>query len=289
MKRWGEAFRFCKLAVPLLALPLLISACSYTPDWADPTEWFEDDETSVPTSNVDDGAEIPNLAEVPSEPRAVSSSEVRQQAVEGLTADSNAQYSDETLVAGSGLPEPQVPAPPSQNGQISSATSTAAVAAVPTVPSTIQPATVQPATIQPATIQPAPIQPAAQALPAYRPPQQSALAAVIYFGHGSAGLDSQDLEVLRGVVAAQRQRNADVMVVGHASARTGNTSQAQHQIANFNISLKRANSVAAALTKLGIASNRVRAEAYSDAQPVYHEFMPTGEAGNRRAEIFLLF
>jgi hypothetical protein len=28
-------------------------------------------------------------------------------------------------------------------------------------------------------------------------------------------------------------------------------------------------------------------DAISDAQPVYFEFMPTGEAGNRRAEIYL--
>jgi flagellar motor protein MotB len=29
------------------------------------------------------------------------------------------------------------------------------------------------------------------------------------------------------------------------------------------------------------------AEARADNQPVFHEFMPTGEAGNRRAEIYL--
>ena len=61
----------------------------------------------------------------------------------------------------------------------------------------------------------------------------------------------------------------------------------QHQLANFNVSIKRANSVASALNELGVDSNMLRAEALADSQPVYHEFMATGEAGNRRAEIFL--
>ena len=41
--------------------------------------------------------------------------------------------------------------------------------------------------------------------------------------------------------------------------------------------------------QLGAPSGSVRTEARADAQPVYHEFMPTGESGNRRAEIFLIF
>lgn len=280
MNRWGENLHFKTLMVPLLLLPLLLGGCS-VPNWADPTEWFGDDEAGIPDSNVDENAQIPNLAQVPSEPRVASSSEVRAQTAAGLAADrANAQYSDETLVAGGSLAQPQVPAAPSQSGQLTGAVP--ASPSVPTVPSTVQ----SPSAVQP---QVAAVPSTAPPAPTYSPPRQSVLAAVIFFGHGSAALDASDREVLRGVIASQRQRGAEIMVVGHASSRTGNASPAQHQVANFNISVKRANAIASALAKLGAPPGSVRTEARADAQPVYHEFMPTGESGNRRAEIFLIF
>ncbi len=115
------------------------------------------------------------------------------------------------------------------------------------------------------------------------------LTAVIYFGHGSSGLDSNDMKVLRDVVAIQRQNNARIIVVGHSSSRTGSTDAVSHRVANLETSLKRANAVASALTRLGVPKDQVVTEARSDNQPVFHEFMPTGEAGNRRAEIYLAY
>ena len=93
--------------------------------------------------------------------------------------------------------------------------------------------------------------------------------------------------MLSEVVALHRQRGGTIRVIGHASAHTGVTDQTKHRTANFEMSLKRANAVAAGLVALGAAKNEVRAEAKGDAQPIFHEFMPTGEAGNRRTEIFL--
>ncbi len=119
------------------------------------------------------------------------------------------------------------------------------------------------------------------------PPVGTQLVAVIYFGHSSSRLDGKDRTVLRDVVALRRQRGGTIRVVGHASAHTGVTDQITHDLANFEMSLKRANSVAAELIALGAARDQVRAEARSDKQPIYHEFMSTGQAGNRRVEIFL--
>ncbi len=113
------------------------------------------------------------------------------------------------------------------------------------------------------------------------------LAAIIYFRHGSAALDAQDREILRDIAALQRLRSGKIRVVGHASAHPGTVTQVKHRLANFEISLKRANAVVAMLISLGVAREAVQGEAKGDAQPVYHEFMPTGEAGNRRTEIFL--
>jgi outer membrane protein OmpA-like peptidoglycan-associated protein len=113
------------------------------------------------------------------------------------------------------------------------------------------------------------------------------LVAVIYFGHSSSRLDGKDRAVLRDVVALSRQRGGVIRVVGHASALTGVSDQINHDLTNFEMSLKRSNSVAAALIALGAARDQVSSEARSDKQPVYHEFMTTGQAGNRRVEIFL--
>jgi outer membrane protein OmpA-like peptidoglycan-associated protein len=113
------------------------------------------------------------------------------------------------------------------------------------------------------------------------------LVAVIYFGHSSSRLDGKDRAVLRDVVALRRQSGGTIRVLGHASAHTSVTDQIRHDLTNFEMSLKRANAVAAALVALGVARDRVWAEARSDKQPIYHEFMSTGQAGNRRVEIFL--
>jgi flagellar motor protein MotB len=113
------------------------------------------------------------------------------------------------------------------------------------------------------------------------------LAAIIFFGHGSADLDARDRSVLRDVAALQQQRGGRLRLVGHSSSRTQNSTPDEHQLANFDMSLARAEAVQEALLALGVESDVVQAEAVGDAEPVYHEFMPSGEAGNRRVEIFL--
>ncbi len=115
------------------------------------------------------------------------------------------------------------------------------------------------------------------------------LIGVIYFEHGSIGLDGNDRDVLRQVASLAKQSGAGLQVVGHASARTGAIDAVRHQMANFQVSLSRANRVAEALIGLGSPRDRVSVSAQADSRPVYHEFMPTGEAGNRRVEIYLRY
>jgi outer membrane protein OmpA-like peptidoglycan-associated protein len=62
---------------------------------------------------------------------------------------------------------------------------------------------------------------------------------------------------------------------------------AQHQEANQRISEARANAVAQELMKLGVPLGAIRASAAGDSQPLYTEVAPTGEAGNRRVEVYL--
>jgi outer membrane protein OmpA-like peptidoglycan-associated protein len=55
----------------------------------------------------------------------------------------------------------------------------------------------------------------------------------------------------------------------------------------FQKSQARANAVAQALIRAGVPASKVIVEAVGDSQPIYYESMPRGEAGNRRAEIFV--
>jgi flagellar motor protein MotB len=111
--------------------------------------------------------------------------------------------------------------------------------------------------------------------------------AVIYFRHGSAKLQARDRTVLRDVVELYERRDRDLRVVGHASSRTAAMDPIAHRMANFDTSLARAQAVVDALVSLGVPRGDIQLEARGDNEPVYHEFMPTGEAGNRRTEIFL--
>lgn len=113
------------------------------------------------------------------------------------------------------------------------------------------------------------------------------LAAIIFFGHGSAELDAGDRRVIADVATLQRERGASLRVVGHASSRTHNATPEEHQLANVEMSAARADAVLRELLRLGVPAEAARAESIGDAEPVYHEFMPSGEAGNRRVEIFL--
>jgi outer membrane protein OmpA-like peptidoglycan-associated protein len=257
-----------RLAAVVLVLPLFLAGCSVVPDWADPTEWFEDDGPSRRPDTASGGAEpIPSLDSVPDKTREISTPEDRAEDVQALqAAHSAARYSEETLSA----PPLVTSAGPE--------TSTASVG-------TAVVATAQPPAPSAAGGLPAP---RASAFVPLRPERQE-VAAVVYFAHSSTALDRNDLAVLAGVASLQRERGADVKVVGHASSRTTVANAAEHQIANFSVSLARADSVRRALTGMGVPGSIITTEAVGDRQPVYHEFMPTGEAGNRRVEVYFVY
>ncbi len=63
----------------------------------------------------------------------------------------------------------------------------------------------------------------------------------------------------------------------------------QHALVNFDVSLRRAHTVADELIRLGVPAQVLYIGAVSDTEPVYFEWMPSGEAGNRRAEVFIEF
>ena len=114
-------------------------------------------------------------------------------------------------------------------------------------------------------------------------------AASIPFLSGSSTLNSSGRAALKQVVRLHREFGGHVRVIGHASRRTRDMDLNSHSWVNFQISLDRATAVSMELTRLGVPALAVLVDARSDNEPVSYEYMPAGEAENRRADVFIEF
>ena len=119
--------------------------------------------------------------------------------------------------------------------------------------------------------------------------QNSYQVATILFPNGSSRVGKRDRRVLRQVIAQYRKVGGRLRIVGHASRRTVTNDPVLHKMTNFQVSAARAERVAKELVKMGVNANKLFVGSVSDRVPRYYEYMPSGEAGNRRAEIFIDF
>ncbi len=110
--------------------------------------------------------------------------------------------------------------------------------------------------------------------------------ATILVPKGSAELDARDRRILGDVFRLHRQRGGKLRVIGHASHHTRNLDPVKHKMVNHRISVARADSVARELIRRGVRADDISVDARADSEPIYYEIMPSGEAGNRRAEIY---
>jgi outer membrane protein OmpA-like peptidoglycan-associated protein len=113
--------------------------------------------------------------------------------------------------------------------------------------------------------------------------------AVVYFTGDGVALSKAAHAQVRAAVSAFKANGGQgsIRVIGHSSSRTGNMSVEKHLETIFAKSQARANAVAQDLIRQGVPAAKVLIDAVGDSQPVYYESMPKGEAGNRRAEIFV--
>jgi outer membrane protein OmpA-like peptidoglycan-associated protein len=298
-----------------LALPLWLAACSL-PGWIDPAEWFSGPAVPperIAAAGVAEPGPYPALGSMPEAPPRPSPQHQRNQWTRGLVADRElASYTDAGPPPGEAaaerpapprapaprpavrpVPAPAVsarpvppgpaPAPPPRTATPAGAPQT--VALPPVAPPPVAPPLVAPPGAEPAS-GPEPAQPSAPAEPAGRA-GRGELVGVIYFLDGSTRVDARDRRVLGDIVLLQQQRGGVIRVVGHASRRPKSPDPAAHRLANFALSLDRARNVALALGELGAGAGDLQVVAASDSEPIYDESQPTGEAGNRRVEIFL--
>jgi outer membrane protein OmpA-like peptidoglycan-associated protein len=111
--------------------------------------------------------------------------------------------------------------------------------------------------------------------------------AIVTFGQGSSKLSGTARRIIREVAEMQRQRGGKLYVIGHSSSWTRDMNPVRHNMINFGLSLDRANTVAQELMRIGLTAGDFSIGAMSDGRPLFFEITPSGEAGNRRVEIFL--
>ena len=113
----------------------------------------------------------------------------------------------------------------------------------------------------------------------------------VKFNHGSVQLSNDDILKIKNVANLFIQNEGKkIVIVGHASSRTNyDMDLTEHALVNFNISLERARKVMRQFSSIGLNSKNIELVAMSDAKPLYAEIMPSLEAANRRAEIFIKY
>ena len=226
----------------------------------------------------------PKLAVAPVPPASTTTTSAESTTVAAATAPTAtapAKLKVAAAPAGTKAPEPQ-------QGSVQTATSNLPASA----PRQAKPTTGTAALARPAPPQPPPQLPqlaaTADTQPSGRPAQSSQIA-TIFFGSATAVLTADDVAVLQEVAALQRETGGTVRVVGHSSRGALALNRVKQGLLNFKLSLDRANAVAEALARFGVARDRLDVIARGDGELLYAESSAAGAAGNRRAEIFLEF
>ncbi len=113
------------------------------------------------------------------------------------------------------------------------------------------------------------------------------LSTIVYHSNTKADISTRDLKALKNVAKFVNKNNAIVKVVGNSSSRSKDMKEIQNKMANFDLSLLRAQKVADALVKAGVSRDKIFITAASDTEKIVEENMPINEAINRRTEIYI--
>jgi len=232
----GGISGFSRGLTTALALGLMVQlgGCASTPSWVKPWKWLDSEKAAKATATPDPGLQYPNLADVPPKPKGMTPDEIRLQMTAGLVSDrANARHSDEVLRNASmsdGSPPISTPTP-----------------AMPAPPVAMAPAPVSPAA--PIVAAPAPAAPARM--------QAQVENGMIEFAPGSAKVDPAQRTKLSTIAALQKESRGKVRVIGRAAEDEPiKAKDATTRIINlFDLSLRRAQAVAAELQKLGVPSD----------------------------------
>jgi outer membrane protein OmpA-like peptidoglycan-associated protein len=229
----------------------------------------------------------PNLASVPDAPPPTTPKATRIELQQKLAADTKATTFQPDTGAAPPIPEAPAPLPKGfitaeQPVRLPAAPAPAAAGAGATPAASPAPQESALAGAQPPAAQPA----TAAAAPAPGALGTARRLAVVLFAEGSSEIDLGQVAKLRPVVRLLRQQGGAVQIVGYASRQaTGAT--AEGKIANFNLSLDRANAVARALMRLGVKPSELMVSAEGEGAPPITVAGVSGAAADQRADVYI--
>jgi outer membrane protein OmpA-like peptidoglycan-associated protein len=246
---------YAKLAAMALAL-VALSGCASQPGWLKPWTWLDD----KPAPKVDSTLAYPNLAEVPPKPADTTSEDRRRELTAGLASDrANARHSDEIL----------------RNAAMADGAPPPVAAPKPAVPAAPAPVAVEPPAAAPAAA-PAPVLTAPNAKPtkagkkvgagASSAPASSLLSAgqagIVDFTAGSAKVEASQRAKLSNLAALQKETKGRIRIIGRAAndelAKIADPTT--RIIRLFDLSLRRAQAIAAELAKMGVPTDALLVE-----------------------------
>lgn len=119
-----------------------------------------------------------------------------------------------------------------------------------------------------------------------RPPQDAIKVAVVQFPRAGRDLDAASVDILEQVAAYAQQSRASVWLFGYTSRSVELAAGPSAQVAAQSLASDRVRAVALALVRAGVPADTIHLVARGARDPVYLESAKTGEAGNRRVEIY---
>ena len=212
----------------------------------------------------------PNLASVPNGPPPTTPKATRVELQQKLAADTQATtYRPDTAAS------PPVPAPPAPlpQGFITAEQPVQLPAMVPSAPAAAEVGAAE-------ARQPA-------AAPAFGTLGTAQRLAIVLFREGSSAIDPAQMAKLKPVVQLLDERGGTLQIVGYASRQAAAGDAAEDKIANFNLSLDRANAVASALMRLGAEPSDLIVSAEGDNAPVAAVAGLSRASANQRADIYI--
>lgn len=118
------------------------------------------------------------------------------------------------------------------------------------------------------------------------PPPGALQVAVIQFPRAEAVLDDGAKEILAQVAAYAQQARADVMLFGYTSLKVELVLGGSARESARNLAINRLRAVGLVLAENGVPIDRLSLIARGNLDPAWLETEETGEAGNRRVEIW---
>ncbi len=118
------------------------------------------------------------------------------------------------------------------------------------------------------------------------PPKGALRVAVIQFPRAAVVIDEESLEVLSQVAAYAQQSRSSVWLFGFTSQRIELASGGTAEESSRDVAAQRVRAVAIALARGGVPIKQMKLVTRGATDPLYIESAPTGEAGNRRVEIY---